>query len=73
MSGEYFLTQEQKETIQKESKLKKWEAKMKAKAEEKAKDYEAPEEPMWKRTRTEETVNTKPDVQALKKKFLKKR
>lgn len=73
MSGEYFLTPQQKEDIKKEEKAKKREIKMQEKKEEQAKLYIAPEEPVAKEKKAKTFDEKKPDINELKKKFIKKK
>jgi ribosomal RNA assembly protein len=73
ISGEYFLTQEEKDNIKGKEKLRKREAKRLQKKEKRAKVFEAPVEPDSSTKKKEEEVSSKPDLNDLKKKFLKKR
>lgn len=72
-SGEYFLTPQQKEDIKKEEKAKKREVKKSEKKAEQDKLYEAPEEPMPAEVKKTSFVEKKPDLNELKKKFIKKK
>lgn len=73
MSGEYFLTPKQKEDIKNQDKAKKREIKMAEKKAEKAKDYIAPEESAPVEKPQPSTDERKPDLNELKKKFIKKK
>ena len=71
-SGEYFLTDKQKEEIKKEEKSKKREIKNQQKKEEQAKLYIPPVESV--KNSTSAVINeSKPDLNELKKKFMKKK
>ena len=72
-SGEYFLTNQQKEQIKREEKAKKRDIKSKEKKEEQAKLYIPPEESIKATSSKSKFEETKPDINDLKKKFIKKK
>eukprot|EP00343_Euplotes_focardii_P012084 CAMPEP_0205834062 /NCGR_PEP_ID=MMETSP0206-20130828/50491_1 /ASSEMBLY_ACC=CAM_ASM_000279 /TAXON_ID=36767 /ORGANISM="Euplotes focardii, Strain TN1" /LENGTH=184 /DNA_ID=CAMNT_0053140907 /DNA_START=479 /DNA_END=1033 /DNA_ORIENTATION=+ len=71
-SGEYFLTADQKEDMKNKDKAKKREDKMKEKKANQSKLYIAPEEKV-KTTKPSFMDEKKPDLNELKKKFIKKK
>lgn len=74
-TGEYFLSEEVKKNIKNEKKRVEKEAKKQAKKEKKMEVFIAPEEdqPKAKQQDNEEKVSKKPNIDDLKKKFLKKK
>ena len=79
MTGEYFLSDKAKENIEREKKREQKEQKKQDKIHEKMKVFEAPKEDLEATAKKEEKAaatkasNTKPDLEELKKKFLKKK
>ena len=71
MSGEYHLSQKEKDDKAKQLKKERQIEKREAKIEEKNKVYEAPTE--RKRDKKASDKGSKPDIQDLKNKFLKKK
>ena len=75
ITGEYFLGEKAKENAEKEKKREAKAAKKQEKVEAKLRDLQAPEEvvPEVVVQATEQKKSSKPDIDALKKKFLKKK
>lgn len=71
-SGEYFLTPQQKDDIKNQEKAKKRETKMQEKKEEQAKQFQAPDEQVYE-SKPKAFDEKKPNINDLKKKFLKKK
>jgi len=72
-SGEYFLTDKQRENIKKEEKAKKRDIKNQQRKEEQDKLYIAPEESIKPVASKSSIEERKPDINELKKKFMKKK
>lgn len=75
MTGEYFLSDKAKENIEREKKREAKEQRKQEKIQEKMKVFEAPpeEEVQPKKDEKLSTKSSKPDIDELKKKFLKKK
>ncbi len=72
MTGEYFLSEKAKDNIEKEKKRAVKEQKKQEKIEQKLKVLEAPAEEV-KEDKVPTVKSSKPDLEELKKKFLKKK
>ena len=79
MSGEYFLSDKQKDELKNKKKREEKLARKNEKAEAKAREFEAPEEDLpvakekSKKSEVAETKSKRPNIEDLKNKFLKKR
>jgi hypothetical protein len=75
MTGEYFLSDKAKENIEREKKREAKEQRKLDKIQEKMKVFEAPpeEEVQPKKEEKLSAKSSKPDIDELKKKFLKKK
>ena len=74
ISGEYFLTKEQKDSIESEKKAKRQEQKLKEKISKREVQFEVPQEKSKNILETKAMPTyKKPDINELKNKFLGKR
>ena len=72
-SGEYFLSEKAKEDKKRELKRESKELRKQEKIANRNKDFEAPEEEAPVKSKEKHNSSAKPDVNELKKKFLKKK
>lgn len=82
MTGEYFLSDKAKEDLKHKKKREEKLARKQEKLQAKAREFEAPEEDLPAKSKSKKSLKTqnaesdspkRPDIEDLKKKFLKKR